>query len=52
MVKHHIGGRVVTIEVSTHADVGDMNILAQQFLEKARQRTVYASYGIFPRTSH
>ena len=26
MVIHHIGGRVLTIEVSTHADVGDMNM--------------------------
>ena len=26
MVIHHIGSRVLTIEVSTHADVGDMNM--------------------------
>ena len=26
MVIHHIGGRVLTIEVSIHADLGDMNM--------------------------
>ena len=44
MVLHHIGGRVLTIEVSTHADVGDMNMHCTAIFGKARQGAVYASY--------
>ena len=36
MVTHHIGGRVPTIEVSTLADVGDMNIHCTAMFGKAR----------------
>ena len=39
-----IGGRVLTIEVSTHADVGDMNMHCTAIFGKARQEAVYASY--------
>ena len=44
MVIHHIEGRVLTIEVSTHADVGDMNMHCTAIFGKARPGAVYASY--------
>ena len=44
MVIHHIGSRVLTIEVSTHADVGDMNMHCTAFFGEARQGVVYTSY--------
>ena len=40
-VIHHIGGRVLTIEVSIHADVGDMNIHCTAIFGHG---AVYASY--------
>ena len=47
MVIHHIGGWVLTIEVSTHADMGDMNMHCTAIFGKARQEAVYASYWHF-----
>ena len=44
MVTHHIGGQVLTIEVSTHADVGDINMHCTAISGKSRQGAVYASY--------
>ena len=41
MVIHHIEGRVLTIEVSTPADVGDMNMHCTANFGKAREGTVY-----------
>ena len=46
MVIHHIGGRVLTIEGSTHADVGDMNLHCTVIFGKARQRAVYTSHWL------
>ena len=39
-----VGGRVLTIEVSTHVDVGDMSMHCTAIFGKARQGAVYASY--------
>ena len=41
MVIHHIEGRVLTIEVSTPADVGDMNMHCTANFGKAREGAVY-----------
>ena len=44
MVIHHIRDRVLTIEVSTRADVGDMNMHCTAIFGKARLGAVYAYY--------
>ena len=53
---NNIGGRVLTIEVSTHADVGDINMHCTAIFGKARQGAVYEQYthviDIFHLTSH
>ena len=41
MVIHHIGGQLLTIEVSTHADMGDMNMHCTAIFGKAKQGAVY-----------
>ena len=41
---HGIGGQVLTIEVSTYADVGDMNMHCTATFGKARQGALYTSY--------
>ena len=41
IIIHYIGGQVLTIEVSTHADVGDINMHCTAIFGKARQRAVY-----------
>ena len=47
MVTHHIGGRVLTIEVSTHPDVGDMNVHCTAIFGKPRQEQYTQVVDIF-----
>ena len=47
MVIHHIGGRVLIIEVSTHADVSDMNMHCTAIFGRA-DREQCMQYGIIP----
>ena len=45
IVIHYIGGQVLTIEVSTHADVGDINMHCTAILEKPdREQYTQLSY--------
>ena len=45
IVIHYIGGQVLTIEVSTHADVGDINMHCTAILEEPdREQYTQLSY--------
>ena len=44
MVIHHTGGRVLTIEVSTHADVGDMNVHCTAIFRKGSYKKVLSFF--------